>query len=233
MRPLLKRLRSRLLLPFTPRIVRRVRAEALTFLGPEALVDLFKTVRAYERHRAPGMLIEAGCAAGGSAIVIAAAKQPERLFQVYDVFGMIPPPGAQDDTREHERYAVIREGRAAGIGERKYYGYEDDLLSQVTASFTRHGFPAPKNNVHLIKGLFQDTMQIDQPVLLAHLDGDWYESVMTCLQRIAPHLVPGGRFVIDDYFSWAGCRRAVDEYFADKRHEFVFVRKTRLHIVRK
>ena len=71
-----------------------------------------------------------------------------------------------------------------------------------------------------------------QDVALAHVDGDWYESVMTCLERIAPYLVPEGRIVIDDYDSWSGCRKAVDEYFSDKRDRYEFVRKSRLHTVR-
>ena len=29
---------------------------------------------------------------------------------------------------------------------------------------------------------------------------------MTCLTRIAPLLVPGGRIVLDDYYKWSGCR---------------------------
>ena len=53
-----------------------------------------------------------------------------------------------------------------------------------------------KDRLTLIQGLFQDTLQLDEPVALAHLDGDWYESTMTCLTRIAPLLVPGGRIVL-------------------------------------
>jgi asparagine synthase (glutamine-hydrolysing) len=75
-------------------------------------------------------------------------------------------------------------------------------------------------------------MQIERPVAFVHIDGDWYESVMTCLTRLAPRLVPGGVLVIDDYDAWSGCRSAVDEYFADRRAEFAFVGKSRLHIVR-
>lgn len=56
---------------------------------------------------------------------------------------------------------------------------------------------------------------------------------MTCLQRIVPHLVQGGMLVVDDYDTWSGCRKAVDEYFADKRDRYDFVRRARLHIVKK
>lgn len=56
---------------------------------------------------------------------------------------------------------------------------------------------------------------------------------MTCLERIEPRLVSGGILVIDDDDTWSGCRRAVDEYFADKQAAFEFRRRARLQIVKK
>lgn len=222
----------RLLRPRPPAIVRAVRAANLTYLKPDALTDLYATLRRVERAGVPGSVVEAGCALGGSAIVLAAAKSPARPLYVYDVFGMIPPPSGHDGPDIQDRYEVIRNGRAAGIGGDRYYGYEEDLLGKVADSFRRHGFPPERHNVHLVKGLFQDTLHPAGPVALAHLDGDWYESVMTCLRRIEPRLSVGGVFVIDDYDAWSGCREAVDEYFADKRDRFRFDKKSRLHIER-
>ena len=54
----------------------------------------------------------------------------------------------------------------------------------------------------------------------------------TCLERIAPQLVVGGRLVIDDYGTWSGARDAVDDYFSDRRAEFAFESRARLHVVR-
>ena len=54
---------------------------------------------------------------------------------------------------------------------------------------------------------------------------------MTCLTRIAPLLVPGGRIVLDDYYKWSGCRTAVDEYFKD-RAGFRIERRAKLHVIR-
>jgi asparagine synthase (glutamine-hydrolysing) len=68
-------------------------------------------------------------------------------------------------------------------------------------------------------------------VAVAHLDGDWYESTLTCLECIVPYLAPGGCLVIDDYDHWSGCRKAIDEFFAD-RQGFVQERRERLHIVK-
>jgi O-methyltransferase len=224
---------QRLLRGGTPEIARRVRAKKLTYLSKRALDDLYYSVRKLEAKDIEGAIIEAGCALGGSAIVLAAAKTPERALYVYDVFGMIPPPSDADGEDVHQRYEEIAAGKSAGIQGDAYYGYEENLLDKVRNSFADCGVPAEQNRVQLVEGLFEDTLRVDGPVALAHIDGDWYQSVMTCLQRIEPHLQPGGSLVIDDYQSWSGCRKAVDEYFADKQEKYRFVMKARLHIVRR
>lgn len=208
-------------------------ADSLTYLEPAALQDLYTSVRRLEEEGINGSLIEAGCALGGSAIVIASAKARSRRFDVYDVFGMIPSPSERDGADVHERYATIKSGRATGPRGDTYYGYEENLLERVRANFQRYDLPPEDCNVHLVQGLFQDTIHVQGPVAFAHLDGDWYESTMVCLQQIEPFLVSNGVLVIDDYEAWSGARDAVDQYFEDKRTHYRFVQKSRLHIVRK
>ena len=233
----LKRTRAQLaaagydLPPVVEQTIVRAREEHLTYLKPEHLRSLAAEVLALERRGLPGLIVEAGTARGGSAIVMAAAKAPERPMKVYDVFGMIPPPSEHDGDDVHERYAKIAAGQATGVGGDTYYGYRDDLYEEVKASFSRLDVPVEERNVELVRGLFEDTIDLEEPVAFAHLDGDWYESTMTCLERIAPRLVPGGRLVIDDYYQWSGCRTAVDEYFAG-RDGFRLEQRAKLHVVR-
>jgi hypothetical protein len=210
--------------------IARAREEHLTYLNENSLRELASIVRELEIGKLPGLVVEAGAARGGSAIVMAAAKAPGRPMKVYDVFGMIPPPSERDGPDVHERYAKIAAGRAKGPGGETYYGYRDGLYDEVVESFTRLGVPAAEHNVELVQGLFEDTIDLDEPVALAHLDGDWYESTMTCLTRIAPLVVPGGRIVLDDYYTWSGCRSAVDEYFAG-RTGFRLEHRAKLHVV--
>jgi asparagine synthase (glutamine-hydrolysing) len=214
------------------RTILRVRRDQLTYLELAALVDLAEAAREVERAGRPGILVEAGCALGGSALVLAAAKSPERRLEVYDVFDTIPPPSGADGADAHERFQVIASGQAQGIGGTRYYGYEPDLLARVTGTFRRYDLGPETHHVELIKGLFEDTLTGTEPVALAHLDCDWYASVMVCLENLAPRLAPGGRLVIDDYGAWSGCRKAVDEYFATRKDEFAFQQRARLHVVR-
>jgi O-methyltransferase len=208
-----------------------VTTEGLTYLKAAVLRDLAAVAVQLERDGVAGVFVEAGTARGGSAIVLAAAKSAERPMKIYDVFGMIPPPTGRDGVDVHRRYAKITAGEARGPGGDTYYGYREDLYQEVVDAFARHGLAVADHNVELVQGLFEDTVRLDEPVAFAHLDGDWYESTMTCLTRIAPLLVPGGRIVLDDYYTWSGCRRAVDEYFSG-RDGFRMEHRTRLHVVR-
>lgn len=213
-------------------IVSRVIRERLTYLDTEALTELVNVVVSNDRNNVEGVIIEAGCALGGSAIAMATTKSKNRSLFVYDVFGMIPPPSEKDDQDVQERYKTIASGSSQGIGKDKYYGYEENLYDKVYQSLIEFKVEPVKNNVHLVKGLFEDTLQVSMPVSLAHIDCDWYESVTTCLQRIEPQLVSQGTLVIDDYYAWSGCKKAVDDYFTDKREKYQFVEKKRLHIVK-
>lgn len=214
------------------KVIHGVREEHLSYLGVADLQVLARATAFADHAGHEGLIIEAGTARGGSAIAMAAAKDPARPMKVYDVFGMIPEPSEEDGEDIHRRYEKIKAGESKGVGGETYYGYRDDLYTEVTESFARHGVEVGAHSVDLVRGLFQDTIDLgDQPVAFAHLDGDWYDSTIVCLERIAPLLVPGGRIVLDDYYHWSGCRKAVDEYFTG-RDGYRLERRTKIHVVR-
>jgi hypothetical protein len=195
-------------------LISRIRSSRLTYLSEKKLVSIAATCRELDRSRIPGAMLEAGCALGGSTILIASVKAPARALRVYDVFGMIPQPTAEDTPDVHERYHVISQGKSQGIGGDPYYGYENDLYERVQANLHQFGVNAAERNVSLIKGLLQDTMIVTEPIAFAHVDVDWYEPVKTCLERIWPHLSAGGSIILDDYFDWGGCRKATTEFLS-------------------
>jgi asparagine synthase (glutamine-hydrolysing) len=192
-------------------LARRVRGERLTYLSDDKLANLEWCAREVRRHDVPGDVVEAGVAMGGSAIVLAAQLTPERAFDGYDVFGMIPPPSEHDGGDAHERYDVIASGGSTGIDGDPYYGYVDDLYDRVVRSFHAHGV-APGERVRLHRGLFENTLSPEGPLALVHIDSDWYEPVRLCLERTYPHLSPGAFVVLDDYHDYEGCRTATDEF---------------------
>lgn len=206
--------------PRDQKIIIEVRQQKLTYLKESKLVSLCEMCRRVVDEKLPGIFIEAGCALGGSTIVIATIKQQNRPFYVYDVFAMIPPPSEKDGNDIHQRYATIGRGESNGIKGDTYYGYEGNLYEKVWQNLQRFHIDEQQDNVFLIKGLLQETMYIEEGIAFAHIDVDWYEPVKTCLQRIVPNLIVGGSIIIDDYHDWSGCRKATDEYFQGKSEQF-------------
>ena len=110
------------------RSVAKVRAENLTYLDRGALIDLATLARRMGSTR--GVILEAGSALGGSAIVLAAAKAQRTPLHLYDVFGTIPPPTDADGEAAARRFEEIAAGKSAGIGGDVYYGYRSDLVDR-------------------------------------------------------------------------------------------------------
>ncbi|MBA3623119.1 MAG: class I SAM-dependent methyltransferase [Methylibium sp.] len=196
------------------RLVNEVVERNLTYLSPERLYNLVSTCRTISEARVPGAFIEAGCALGGSTVLLAKLKPEGVPLRVYDVFATIPPPSDADGVDVHERYAAIVRGESKGINGDTYYGYEKDLLAIVKRKLSSFGIEPQRDHVELIQGLLQERLTVEEPVAFAHVDVDWYEPVMACLQRIVPRLAVGGALILDDYNDWSGCRKAADEYFA-------------------
>lgn len=203
-------------------IMCRVVEQKLTYLPEKKIHTLINLVLNAEKNDIPGVIIEAGCALGGSGIVIASAKNTKRPMLIYDVFGMIPPPTEQDGPDVHERYQIISRGSSQGIDGDEYYGYLPDLYDRVKLNFELNSLSISENNISLVKGLVQDTLQVETSVCLAHIDVDWYDPVMTCLTRIEPKLSIGGSIILDDYLDWSGCHKATDDFFSDKKERFYF-----------
>jgi O-methyltransferase len=76
---------------------------------------------------------------------------------------------------------------------------------------------SPARRVRFVAGWFEATLpseRFDDGIALLRLDADWYESTTTCLEHLYHRVVPGGLVVIDDYYTWDGCSRAVHGFLA-------------------
>jgi O-methyltransferase len=214
LRTVARRIRRRLASRGLSPLARAVLEERLTYLS---LVKLRRMEDALQSlGGVEGELAEFGVALGGSAILIAKGAQG-REFHGFDVFGMIPEPTSdKDDRKSKDRYQTIKSGASEGIEGQTYYGYREDLLSDVKASFARHGLIVGEGGVFLHKGLFEETWPVAKVgrIAFAHIDCDWYDPVAYCLDAVDKVMDPGGIVLIDDYHDYGGCRTAVDEFLA-------------------
>lgn len=78
------------------------------------------------------------------------------------------------------------------------------------------------NNIELLKGTFEEiTPRFTKPIAVLHLDGDLYESYLTCLKNLYSNIISGGAIIFDEYYShkYPGARAAIDEFFNTRKSE--------------
>jgi O-methyltransferase len=212
-------------------MVRKVRAKGLTYLSNARLISLSRHVNDAIRLQAEPLLVEFGVALGGSAILMteALSRAGKGKLYGYDMFGMIPAPSPSDGNDAHVRYADIASGRSQGIKGAGYYGYEPDLLTKVRKSFAEFGLTDAR--CELVAGDFRQTFSPPPRAIdVMHIDCDWHDSVVFCLEAAQKHLRAGGVIVVDDYNDYKGCKAAVDVFLQRHASSFTLV-ANRTHAV--
>jgi hypothetical protein len=176
-----------------------------TLLRRARLLALMDHARAVTRAKVPGAFVECGVAEGGSALLLAKLRtelDPTREVWLFDTFEGLPPPTADDADFD----------KAAGwVGECR------GELADIERLMARHH----EGRIRYVKGLYQDTMPVGPlpaSIAVLHLDSDWYDPTITCLRHLWPLVSPGGRVQFDDYGTWAGCAKAVREFFGPAIH---------------
>lgn len=177
-----------------------------TMVGRQRLDNVQFCVETLLREEVAGDLIETGVWRGGSVILMKAvlAQHGDESRQIWcaDSFEGLPPPNATDR-------AIEPNSDFSGMD------YLAVSQEQVEANFTRFGLL--DDRVRFLKGWFSDTLPTApvEKLALLRMDGDLYESSMDALTHLYPKMVSGGFVIVDDYGTWAGCRKAVDEYRAE------------------
>lgn len=162
----------------------------------------------------PGDFIEAGVWRGGASIfmrgTLKAYGVTDRLVWAADSFEGLPKPDAT-------QFPLEAQVQAGPVMQKMYHNFAASL-DDVKRNFRAYGLL--DEQVRFLKGWFKDTLPNAPlgPLALMRLDGDFYESTREGLKSLYDRLSIGGYVIIDDYGldSWTYCRRAVDEFRAER-----------------
>lgn len=215
-------------LEYQERAERAIRvASPYTMLPRMRLLTLYQKVAYCEKAGLEGELVECGVWKGGAVALMAMANLAEgakrRHIHLFDSFQDICAPDAGLDGDRAVGQAR-RHGSDCRGQLRPVAGFYDAVGGAGTLEGNRHllenlvGYD--RSCLHYHVGWFQETMPRDSdrvgPIAVLRLDGDWYASTMVCLEHLYGKVVRGGFVIIDDYGTYQGCRRAVDEFMASR-----------------
>lgn len=154
----------------------------------------------------PGCVVECGVWRGGMSAGMAEVLGADRRYFLFDSFEGLPTA-----REELDGAAAVAWQKNANSPE--HYDNCRAAEAEAAAAMKLSG----AKSFSLIKGWFNQTVPRFVPpskIAVLRLDGDWYESTRVCLENLYPQVAPGGVVIVDDYYIWDGCARAVNEFIA-------------------
>ena len=159
----------------------------------------------------PGAIVECGLFKGASFVRFAGFRDlfgnpySHKLIG-FDIFGAFPETGFEEDKKYRDEFI-----QAAG---------EQSISREQLMEVLR--LKGIDRNVELVEGDVVETIPTyleENPNLkisLLNLDTDTYEPAVAALEHLWPRIVRGGVLVLDDYGTFPGETKAVDDYFKDQ-----------------
>lgn len=161
-------------------------------------------------HGIEGDVVECGVFRGGCSIIMATAH--DRTAWLYDTYTGMAEPGEHDFKGELKGDRFDARERYERVKKDGYVDWVYCSIEDVRAAV--HESEVADNRFELVQGMVEDTIPETVPdrISLLRLDTDFYESTRHELEHLYPRLSPGGILIVDDYGSWSGSRKAVDEF---------------------
>ncbi len=177
----------------------------------EQAVNIYHLLTQVVLLKVPGDVVELGSFDGTTSVLMQKTLDQldsNKIIHVYDSFEGLPEKTDKD-------------------GDTVFYaGSCSTQKEALEQNFKKHKTKLPK--IH--EGWFSDTLPKGLPskISFAHLDGDFYSSILESLTYVYPKLSKGAVVIIDDYCDpkvldvnniLPGVKKACDEFFKDKKEK--------------
>jgi len=193
-----------------------IEARYIALTTPQAIVSLMRAVDHVIKHDVQGAFVECGVFMGGSIIAILRTLLflgvTNRDIYLFDTFEGMPKPDENDIFYTGDSASTLFDFfRGSGNSSNWVRADLDSVKERVLAT----GYP--KERIHFVKGMVEDTLprQAPEQVALLRLDTDFYRSTKHELVHLYPKISRNGLLILDDYGVFRGAQQATDEYFRE------------------
>ncbi len=187
-------------------------ANTYTLGTEEKIRDVIEAVRYVTVNNISGAFVECGIYSGGIATLMATLAlrfDSMRDLYFYDTFEGMTMYNKDKDEKEStlKNRPVLKPAfEVGGLAKSEHI-----LINGLK------NLSYPENKYNIIKGdvlkTLNDEKNLPEKIAILRLDTDLYDSTKKELEVLFPRLVKGGVLILDDYMSFPGQKKAVDEYF--------------------
>jgi hypothetical protein len=169
----------------------------------------------------PGAIVECGVWKGGCSFALLLAQREaygevRRPVYMLDSFNGLPPAEARDGP-----LALAWQSQAM-----PEIFFDNCTADEAEVRRAAAGFGFTAGECRILRGWFEQTVPplaaelAATGIALLRLDGDWYSSTRLCLEHLLPLVADNATVVVDDYYAWDGCARAIHDYFSANDQAF-------------
>ena len=166
-----------------------------------------------KKAAAPGAIVECGTWKGGMIAGIAKLLGNDRDYFLFDSFEGLPPVETID--------GLAAQKWQSNVDDPSYHDNCTASEADALAAMTLADVP----NARIVKGWFENTLPVAEfpsGIAILRMDADWYGSTIEILHSLFPAVNIGGLILIDDYYTWEGCSKAIHDYLSmHKRPELI------------
>ncbi len=151
-----------------------------------------------------GDIVECGVWRGGMSAGLAKILGTGRKYYLFDSFEGLPEAKEIDGAE-----ALTWQKNVGGDT------YFNNCKAEI--DFAEKVMKGTKVDFELKIGWFSESLpefKSENEIALLRLDGDWYDSTMDCLKYLFPKVAKKGVIIVDDYFTWDGCSKAIHDYLS-------------------
>lgn len=167
------------------------------------------------KNNLSGVFLECGTWKGGCSVAM--------LLVQRELFGKVLKPVYMLDSFEGLPIVDHRDGPLAaewqaGADPKNFFDNCKAAQEDLKSLLREHQFL--EGEYKLVQGWFESTVPgvaselSEQGIAVLRLDGDWYASTDVSLKHLCPITSEGGIVIIDDYYAWDGCARALHDYLS-------------------
>lgn len=172
-----------------------------------------------------GAIVECGTWKGGMIAGIASLLGNDREYFLFDSFEGLP------EAKEIDGESAIK--WQSNTDSPNYY---DNCTASERDAYEAMEMAGVKNPI-ISRGWFEESLpkaNFEKGIAILRMDADWYDSTFQILSNLFDKVNKGGLIIIDDYYVWDGCSRAVHDYLSiNKRTERIKSHRGVCYIVKR
>lgn len=191
--------------------------ENLSMVGRKRLISLTEACNHVVLSGVKGDFVECGVWRGGASILATKIFEKHKDFRqvwLFDTFAGMTEPSAKDNKHGSTFDKTLEKYSQLDRGNTNEWCLAS--LAEVKNNFSKS--LVPLSRVRFVKGDVRETLlnqsSLPEQISVLRLDTDFYDSTLIELEVLYPRLAKGGILLIDDYGTWEGCAKAVEDFFS-------------------